>query len=419
MGVTESFERGRAEIVERPGRALLVLLGVLFGLLLIVDLALKLVDVEFWIIGGSLAVSELTRLFWGGVTRGLVFGLAGVGLSMTYSILRFANFSHGDLVTTGAFTGWGVTYFIIGLGTLTRSIGLPVVGDVSVTYLISRVGTLTAGELLLVRPGGVGSPGNIGANVVTSPLAIVGGMLFAGVATAAVALAIDRLVYRPLRDREGIILLISSVGVAFALRYLIQFVYGARTRGVRASFDAGSPAFELLGYTVVTGEGDLNVFGLSRFDLNAATLIVVSVLIMAGLHLLLQRTKLGTAMRAMADNKDLALITGIPTERIVTATWLIGGGITGVSGFLIILFRNSIEFNFGWLLLLLIFSAVILGGIGSIYGAIAGGVVIGLVLSLSTIWIPSAFSPRVFAFLAMILVLLFRPQGLFGGVETA
>ena len=395
MGVTESFERGRAEIVERPGRALLVLLGVLFGLSLVMDLVLKLVEVEFWMFGGSLAVSELTRLFWGGVARGLVFGLAGVGLSMTYSILTFANFSHGDLVTTGAFTGWGVTYLIIGSG------------------------TLTAGELLLVRPGGVGSPGNIGANVVTSPLAIVGGMLFAGVATAAVALAIDRMVYRPLRDREGIILLISSVGVAFALRYLIQFVYGARTRGVRASFDAGSPAFELLGYTVVTGEGDLNVFGLSQFDLNAATLIVASVLVMAGLHLLLQRTKLGTAMRAMADNKDLALITGIPTERIVTATWLIGGGITGVSGFLIILFRNSIRFNFGWLLLLLIFSAVILGGIGSIYGAIAGGVVIGLVLSLSTIWIPSDFSPRVFAFLAMILVLLFRPQGLFGGVETA
>ena len=395
MGVTESFERGRSEIVGRPGLVFLVLFGVPLGQLLIVDLALKLVGVEFFVLGGSLAVSELTRLFWGGVARGLVFGLAGVGLSITYSILTFANFSHGDLVTTGAFTGWGVTYLIIGSG------------------------TLTAGELLLVRPGGIGSPGDIGANVVTSPVAILGGMLFAGVATAAVALAIDRLVYRPLRDREGIILLISSVGVAFALRYLIQFVYGARTRGVRASFDAGSPAFELLGYTVVTGEGDLNVFGLSQFDLNAATLIVASVLVMAGLHLLLQRTKLGTAMRAMADNEDLALITGIPTERIVTATWLIGGGITGISGFLVILFRNSIRFNFGWLLLLLIFSAVILGGIGSVYGAIAGGVIIGLVLSLSTIWIPSSFSPRVFAFLAMILVLLFRPQGLFGGVETA
>jgi branched-chain amino acid transport system permease protein len=395
MGVTESSERGRGGIVERPGLVILVLLGVAFGQLLIVDLALKLVDVEIWIFGGTLSFSNLSRLFWGGVARGLVFGLAGVGLSMTYSILTFANFSHGDLVTTGAFTGWGVTYLIIGSG------------------------TLTAGELLLVRPGGIGTPGAIGANVVATPVAILGGMVFAGLATAAVALAIDRAVYRPLRDRRGIILLISSVGVAFSLRYLIQFVYGSRTRGVRASFDAGEPAAELLGYTLVTGEGDLNIFGVSQFDLNAVTLIVVSLLLMGALHLLLQRTKLGTAMRAMADNEDLALITGIPTERIVTATWLIGGGITGVSGFLIILFRNSIRFNFGWLLLLLIFSAVILGGIGSIYGAIAGGVIIGLVLSLSTIWIPSDFSPRVFAFLAMIIVLLFRPQGLFGGVETA
>ena len=395
MGATESFDRGRAELVEHPVRVILILLGGLFGLFLLTDLALKLVGVEVWIFGGTLAFSDLSRLFWGGVARGLVFGLAGVGLSMTYSILTFANFSHGDLVTTGAFTGWGVTYLIIGSG------------------------TLTAGELLLVRPGGIGTPGAIGANVVATPVAILGGMVFAGLATAAVALAIDRAVYRPLRDRRGIILLISSVGVAFSLRYFIQFVYGSRTRGVRASFDAGEPAAELFGYTIVTGEGDLNIFGVSQFDLNAVTLIVVSLLLMAALHLLLQRTKLGTAMRAMADNEDLALITGIPTERIVTATWLIGGGITGVSGFLIILFRNSIRFNFGWLLLLLIFSAVILGGIGSIYGAIAGGVIIGLVLSLSTIWIPSDFSPRVFAFLAMIIVLLFRPQGLFGGVETA
>jgi branched-chain amino acid transport system permease protein len=395
MGVTESSERGRGGIVERPGLVILVLLGVAFGQLLIVDLALKLVGVKIWMFGGSLTISDLSRLFWGGIARGLVFGLAGVGLSMTYSILTFANFSHGDLVTTGAFTGWGVTYLIIGSG------------------------TLTAGELLLVRPGGIGTPGAIGANVVATPVAILGGMVFAGLATATVALAIDRAVYRPLRDRRGIILLISSVGVAFSLRYLIQFVYGSRTRGVRASFDAGEPAAELFGYTLVTGEGDLNIFGVSQFDLNAVTLMVVSLLLMGALHLLLQRTKLGTAMRAMADNEDLALITGIPTERIVTATWLIGGGITGVSGFLIILFRNSIRFNFGWLLLLLIFSAVILGGIGSIYGAIAGGVIIGLVLSLSTIWIPSDFSPRVFAFLAMIIVLLFRPQGLFGGVETA
>jgi branched-chain amino acid transport system permease protein len=389
MGVTETFERGGGALVRRPGRALLVAATVV----LVADLLLKLADVSVWVLGGDLTVSRLTAALSDGVTRGLIFGLAGVGLSITYSILNFANFSHGDLVTTGAFTGWGVTYLIVGSG------------------------TLTAGELLLVRPGGVGTPGEIGANVTTTPLAILAGLLVAGVVTAGLALLVDRIVYRPLRSREGIILLISSIGVAFTLRYVIQFVYGSRTRRVTSAISQDTPAVELFGATVVTGEGDLNVFGLFQYDVTAATLIVVSLSLMLALHLLLQRTKLGVAMRAMADNEDLALITGIPTERIVTATWLIGGAITGVSGFLIVLTR-SIRFDFGWLLLLLIFAAVILGGIGSIYGAIVGGLVIGLTLTLSTIWIPADFSPRVIAFTAMILALLFRPEGLFGGVST-
>ena len=376
--------------MRRPGKTLLVA----FALVVTVDLLLKLAGVSVLVFGGTLTVSRLVAAVSDGVARGLIFGLAGVGLSITYSILNFANFSHGDLVTTGAFTGWGVAYLIVGSG------------------------TLTAGELLLVRPGGVGTPGEIGANVTTAPLAIVAGLLFAGVATAAVALAVDRIVYRPLRDREGIILLISSVGVAFTLRYIMQFVYGSSTRRVTSAINQDTPAAELFGATVVTSQGDLNVLGLFQYDVTQATLIVVSVSLMVALHLMLQRTKLGVAMRAMADNEDLALITGIPTERIVTATWLIGGAITGVSGFLIVLTR-SIRFNFGWLLLLLIFAAVILGGIGSIYGAIAGGLVIGLTLTLSTIWIPSDFSPRVIAFLAMIFALLYRPEGLFGGVSTA
>jgi len=389
MGASETLGRGR-ELLERPGQTLLVA----FGVVVVLDLALKLAGVRVLMLGGDLTTRRLFANVSDGVARGLIFGLAGVGLSITYSILNFANFSHGDLITTGAFTGWGVAYLIVGSE------------------------TLTAGELLLVRPGGVGTPGEIGANVTTAPLALVVGLVVAGVVTAGLALLIDRLVYRPLRDREGIILLISSVGVAFTLRYVIQFVYGSRTRRVASAIDQSEPAVTLFGRTVVTGAGDLNVFGLFQYDVTTATLIVVSLSIMVGLHLLLQRTKLGIAMRAMADNEDLALVTGIPTERIVTATWVIGGGITGVAGFLIVLTR-SIRFNFGWLLLLLVFAAVILGGIGSVYGAIAGGLLIGLTLTLSTIWIPSDFSPRVIAFLAMILALLFRPEGLFGGVSTA
>lgn len=120
----------------------------------------------------------------------------------------------------------------------------------------------------------------------------------------------------------------------------------------------------------------------------------------------------------MADNKDLALVTGIPTERVVRATWIIGGGLAGVAGYFVVLDRGVIGFNLGWFLLLLIFAAVILGGIGSIYGAIAGGLVIGITYNIVLIWIPSDFNEAA-AFALMILVLLYRPDGIFKGVTTA
>ena len=120
----------------------------------------------------------------------------------------------------------------------------------------------------------------------------------------------------------------------------------------------------------------------------------------------------------MADNRDLALITGIPTEKVVRATWIIGGALTGAAGFLITLERGTISFQFGWILLLLIIAAVIIGGIGSVYGAIAGGVVIGFTSTISLIWIPADLA-NVAVFSVMVLVLLYKPEGLFKGVTTA
>jgi len=123
-------------------------------------------------------------------------------------------------------------------------------------------------------------------------------------------------------------------------------------------------------------------------------------------------------MRAMADNEDLARVTGIPTERVVRLTWTLGGALAGVSGYLLVLESGTISFNFGWILLLLIFAAVIVGGIGSIYGAMVGGVLIGLVDRLALIWLPSGLT-RAAAFLVLIVVLLLRPSGIFSGVSTA
>ncbi|MFA1611995.1 branched-chain amino acid ABC transporter permease [Halobellus rubicundus] len=311
--------------------------------------------------------------------RGLVIGLAGIGLSMTYSILNFANFAHGDYITAGAFSGWATTYLVAGLGR----------ADV--------------GALLLVGAGGSVFGGTLGINVVGTPLAIVAGIVVAGVTTVALALFVDRTVFKPIRDETGITLLITSVGVAFALRYLMQFVFGSSVRGTTAQPPSLSLYF---------------VDGAVRINAHDVALVVVAGGLMLGIHLLLQLTKLGKAMRAMADNEDLAQITGIPTERVVRAVWVIGGGLTGIAGYMFILWKGTLGFNDGWLLLLLIFAAVILGGIGSIYGAIVGGLAIGLTASVSIIWIPSAFA-RAAAFFVMIVLLLVKPEGIFSGRSTA
>ncbi|GAB6861344.1 branched-chain amino acid ABC transporter permease [Haloplanus litoreus] len=371
MGFTDAHASGRLLTVDRALAAVFVAIG----LFLLGDLLWGL------LISDAVTFSRVGSLVWDGLMRGLVVGLAGIGLSMTYSILNFANFSHGDYITSGAFAGWATTYLLAGLGR----------ADV--------------GSLLLVGAGGSVLGGALGIGVTTTPVAVVAGVVVAGVVTVLLALALDRIVYRPIRDESGITLLITSIGVAFALRYLIQFVFGSDVRGTTAA--GAIPQIPLY-----------FVDGVVRIDAHDITLLVVATGLMLGVHLLLQTTKLGKAMRAMSDNEDLARITGIPTERVVRATWIVGGGLTGVAGYVFVLWKGTLGFNDGWLLLLLIFAAVILGGIGSIYGAIAGGLVIGVAASVSVLWIPSAFS-RAAAFVVMIVILLVRPQGLFSGRSTA
>jgi branched-chain amino acid transport system permease protein len=369
MGVSESLARGRNLL--GPNTGVYIIGAVLVVLFL--DLVRQLLT-------GELDGARLGIIVKDGLMRGLVIGLAGIGLSMTYSILNFANFAHGDYITSGAFAGWATTYLIA--------------GDFG--------NKATLGSLLLVGAGGSAFGGALGIGAWTSPVAVFVGLLVAGGFTVALALGVDRYVFKPIRDRSGITLLITSIGVAFALRYLILFVFGGSKRGVTTS----QPDYTIpIGSGITVGTHDVALF-------------VVASSLMLGVHLLMQGTKLGKAMRAMADNEDLARVTGIPTERVVRYTWIIGGGLTGVAGYMFVLWKGTLGFFDGWLLLLLIFAAVILGGIGSIYGAIAGGLVIGLTANLAIVWIPSAFG-RAAAFSVMIVILLVKPQGLFAGRATA
>ncbi|WP_049925623.1 branched-chain amino acid ABC transporter permease [Halopiger goleimassiliensis] len=353
------------------------------GMVLLVGIVALALDLVRRVILGDLTASYLLSLVWNGVVDSLYIGLAAIGLSMTYSILRFANFSHGDLVTAGAFSGW------------------------TVAYLIGGIGTADLGSRLLLDADGGARAGALGMDIVASPLAIVIGLLAAAAGTILIALAIDRLVYKRMRGEGGIPLLIASVGVALALRYIIAIIYTQDSRGIVAAAPFVGP-WEL----------PFLPFEIGQINLHEATLVISAIVLIVGVHVLLQYTKLGKSMRAMSDNRDLALVTGIPTERVITATWAIGGGLAGVAGYLIVLDQSQITINLGWFLLLLIFAAVILGGIGSIYGALAGSLVIGITINLSLVWIPSDLN-QVAAFVIMILVLVFKPDGLFGGVETA
>ena len=348
----------------------------LVGVFLALGAILLGIDLVRLILTNEIELILVLSLVWNGIVDSLYIGLAAIGLSMTYSILRFANFAHGDFITAGAFSGWTVAYIIGGIGA----------ADLGSRFLLDADGGARAGDL--------------GMDILASPLAIVIGLLAAILITISVALAVDRLVFKRLRDADGISLLIASVGVALAMRYVIALIYTQDSRGVVAS--APQPGLPVIGET----------------NLHELTLVVLAVLLIVGVHLLLQYTKLGKSMRAMADNRDLALVTGIPTERVVAATWIIGGGLAGAAGYLIVLDQSQITINLGWFLLLLIFAGVILGGIGSIYGAIAGSLVIGITLNLSLVWVPSDLN-EVTAFTLMILVLIFKPDGLFGGVETA
>lgn len=274
-----------------------------------------------------------------GLVLGSVIALGAMGVSLLYGILRFAHFAHGDLMTLGAY---------LALPAVTR-LGLPV------------------------------------------PLAMLVGMG----GTVGVALLVDRALYRPLRRAAPVILLIASVGVALAVRSVVQLVWGP---AIQTYYQGIQFPYLWLGLRVKPTW--LVIAG------TAAALAVLA-------HLFLTRTRLGKAMRAMADNPDLARVTGIETERVVAWTWVMGGGLAAGAGVLLGLDTRLLP-TMGWNLLLPVFAGAILGGLGSPYGALAGGLVIGVAQELSTLALPAAYKTAV-SFVVMILLLLLRPAGLFGG----
>lgn len=219
--------------------------------------------------------------------------------------------------------------------------------------------------------------------------------ILAMAATSIVSISLDRILYRPLRRTGPVILLISSVGVALILRNTIQLLWGPQNY----FYEKGIQLPIKLGWGLRIKPNQLLIMGIAFF-------------LVAAVHIFLKKTKIGKAMRAMADNMDLARISGIETEKVVAWTWVLGGSLSAAAGILLGIDTHLLP-GMGWNLLLPLFAAAILGGIGSPYGAMLGGLVIGITQEVSTVFISSTYKPGV-AFVIMIIMLLVRPTGLLG-----
>ena len=273
------------------------------------------------------------------------------------------------------------------------SVGLSLIFGVTGLVNFAHGELVTLGAVVAyyahVGPGGKRLP-LIAAAVVA---VIVGGIAGAG---------LEKGVFLPLRRKKAglISLLVITIGLSFFIRHIILVVYGGGTQ-------------KYIDYAVQT---DPVVLGPLRLPPRDVAVIVVSLLVLAGVGLLLQKTKLGTAMRAVADNRDLAESSGIDVKKVILAVWILGGALAGLGGVFQGLTVGGVDWDMGFALLLLMFAGVIVGGIGTAYGAMVGGLLVGLVSEVSTFWF-SVELKLVFAFLVLIVVLLFRPQGLLGRAE--
>src|SRR5690554_4507402 len=317
--------------------------------------ALLLILAVFWMLGqrqGASLSDLLSLTVWGAMLGGII-ALGAIGLTLVYGVLKFPNFAHGELVTLGAY------------GTLTIAALLP------------------AGPAM--RPFSFGWE-LIAALILSMPV------------VSLIALAVDRVLFRPLRVRMASLVLfaMASLAAAFFLRSAIYLVWGSDFLFYYPGRANPAIAFPL-GIRVQADQ--IFVFGLA--------LVLVALT-----WLLLERTRMGKAMRATANNPDLAQVRGINTERVIAWTWILGASLAAAGGVMYGL-ASQLRPEMGFWLLLPMFAAAIVGGLGSPVGAIVGAVIIGVAQQVSSSFINPAYGPGV-AFILLVVVLLLQPQGLFG-----
>jgi branched-chain amino acid transport system permease protein len=294
-----------------------------------------------------------------GLTIGSIYAQIALGYTMVYGVLRLINFAHGDIVMTGAFAG----YFVA--DPLQRS------------GFLENYPVLGMGTILLVA-------------VVTS---------------TTIAVLTERIAYRPFRRVVGLAPLICAIGVSFFLEQTFRGMFGSAVKSYP------SPSWQRATFQIMG-------FNVPRID---ALVIGLALVFMAGLYLIVQRTKMGTAMRAVAEDGEAAALMGIDVNKVVVFTFMLGGAMAGIAGFFYAFVYKQVYFFMGFTPGIKAFGAAVLGGIGNIPGAMLGGFFLGMVesvgptLFLDGLGIPAPYQLRdLIAFTLLIMVLIFRPQGLLG-----
>ncbi|MGH6944087.1 MAG: branched-chain amino acid ABC transporter permease [Geminicoccaceae bacterium] len=317
--------------------------------------ALAAILVLFWILGvarGSTLGNLLSLTVWG-VMLGGIIALGAIGLTLCYGVLKFPNFAHGALVTLGAYTAFAL--------------------------------------MPLFPQGPPLRPLSFGWELMVS-------LVLAVPVVAIVALVVDRVLFRPLRRRNASLVLfaMASLAAAFFLRSVIYLIWGSDFHFFYPG--RANPALDLpLGLRVQADQ---------IFVLALAFGLVVLV------YLLLEKTKMGKAMRATANNPELAQVRGINTERVIAWTWVMGGALAAAGGVMYAL-ASQLRPEMGFWLLLPMFAAAIMGSVGNPLGALVGAIIIGIAEQVSASFLNPAYGPGV-AFILMVVVLMLRPQGLFG-----
>ena len=290
-----------------------------------------------------------------GLTLGSVYGLIAIGYTMVYGIIGMINFAHGEIFMIGAF-------------------------NALIFYLLAV---------------------SLGITWVPFALALV--LLLAMIFTASYGWAVERLAYRPLRGSFRLAPLISAIGMSIALQNYVQIMQGARTKTLQPIVSTQQLKWDLGGF----------LLSISPMQL---LIIVTTVILMALFTVIIAKTSLGRAQRACEQDLVMASLVGIDVNKTISLTFVLGGMLAAVAGMMVLLNYGVIDFYIGFVAGIKAFTAAVLGGIGSLPGAMLGGLLIGLIETFWAGYVSSEYKD-VAAFLILILVLIFRPSGLLGKPE--